>query len=478
MKILLINPPQRFYNNSLGFNVYFPLSLLYVAGMIRKYSNASNLKIYDSLVDGFEIKKDIDSILYGSFDKLSKMVSSFEPDVVGITVPFSSQVENTIETARICKEINPNTKVFVGGNHPSVRHKEMLNHDSIDYVVVGEGELTFNEAVDKLSKGKSIKNVEGLASKSGYIKRDWIQDLDIIPFPAYELINVDKYLSHPYLYKSRSFISENSISMITSRGCPYHCIFCSIGLHMGHQYRFHSPNYVYNHIRHCIDKLGITNFHFEDDNFSLNKMRFNKILDLIIDNKLNIRWDTPNGVRADTLSYEVLKKIKKSGCISLRVAVESGNQDVLNNIINKQSDLNQIKRVANWCKKLNIKLTGFYVIGFPGETIGTISDTVNFAIKMFKDYNMYPILLFATPLYGTRLFDICMEQGIIDGCFTDKDIATAIQFFGEPMIETDEFRKNDLKNFAKQFESEMNDLLKTVDMRNILKDQTCFFDDS
>ena len=462
LKVLLINPPQRYYSESLGFNVYFPLGLLNIAASIR---DLCQVKIFDCLVEDFEIQKTPEYTAYGtSLDKLADAVKTFSPDIVGITIPFSAQSDSARAVGMLCKKISGKIVVVCGGPHACVQYQSLLDEGWCDLCVVGEGEMTARELIEKLSLSQLPQGVPGVDCKAQgklfYVPRPGLKELDQLAMPAYDLIDVQAYLKSPYLYKSRSAIGSRSISMITSRGCPFDCIFCSIKLHMGRAYRYHSPEYVIKHLRFCVEKLGINKFHFEDDNISLNKERFEKLLDLIIASKLDIRWDTPNGIRADTLDFNLLKKIKQSGCGFLRVAIESGNQRVLNEIIRKNSSLEYVTQVVKFCKELDIKVAAFYVIGFPGEKITEMKETVTMAKDLFRLYNVYPILLFATPLYGTELYDICLKEGWIKAeAVNAQSLATATQFYGNPLIATKDFTPADLKAIACSFETEMDELI-------------------
>ena len=477
IKILLVNPPQKYYGNSLGFNVYFPIGLLYIAAMVK---DICDIKIYDSLIEDYTVQKGDDWTIYGApIPKIKEVVLAYNPDIVGITIPFSAQSKSAKNVARTCREVKKDLTILMGGPHVTVKHDDLLHEGLADYCIVGEGEISFKEFVEKFIAKEDINNIYGIACKvNGEIKytpRTGLINLDELPFPAYDLINPNRYLDNPDLYKSRSGIADNSISMITSRGCPYKCVFCSINIHMGRRYRYHSPDYVINHIKYCIDQMGITNFHFEDDNISMNPKRFEDILERIIDEKIEISWDTPNGIRADTLSKSILKKIKKSGCVSLQIAIESGNQKVLDNIIKKASSLNTIYQVTKWCNEVGITLRSFYVIGFPGETIDNIMDTVHFALKLFKEENVFPILLFATPLYGTELYRQCLKMGIIKPIISDEEFAKATQFFGYPLISTSDFTANELKDIGNHFEEEMNKLIETGTYRQVLTDKKSLF---
>jgi magnesium-protoporphyrin IX monomethyl ester (oxidative) cyclase len=452
LKVLLINPPQVYCKGSARVNLHFPLGLMYIAGMIR---NVCHVEIFDCLASDFETEKDTLNYSGASPNEIRKTIEEKKPDVVGISVQSTAQYKNAELVAIICKDVNPKIITVFGGPDPSVRFKSILENQYCDYCVVGEGEQTFYEFIKSLSFHLPLENIKGLAYKQGgvihYEPRVFTIDLDQYPFPAFDLIDMPMYLHSERLYRSRSGICENSISVITSRGCPNSCVFCSIRLHMGQRYRAHSPEYVIKLLKLCIDKYGITNFHFEDDNLTCDKRRFEAILDRIIEENLQIRWDTPNGVRADTLNYDLLKKIKQSGCSKLTFAIESGNQRVLDQVIKKKTKLEYIVEIVKYCKELKISANSFYVIGFPGETIKEMKDTINLAIKLYRDYDLFPLMAVAAPLYGTELYEICMRGKLIKGNPTFEELLVATQIDGNPLISTPDFSPKDVKRLTNEF---------------------------
>ena len=432
--------------------LHFPLGLMYIAAMVR---NVCHVEIFDCLASNFKTKKD-NLIYYGTPpNEIRKKIEEKKPDVVGISVQSTAQYKNAELVAIVCKEVNPKIITVFGGPDPSVRFKAILENQYCDYCVVGEGEETFYELIKSLSSHLPLENIKGLAyNREGIIHfepRIFTVNLDEFPFPAFDLIDMYKYLHSKNLYRSRSEICENSISVITSRGCPNRCVFCSIRLHMGQRYRAHSPEYVIKLLKLCIDKYGITNFHFEDDNLTCDKQRFETILDRIIEENLQIRWDTPNGVRADTLNYNILKKMKQSGCTKITFAIESGNQRVLDHVIKKQTKLDYVVKMVKYCKELKISANSFYVIGFPGETINEMKDTINLAIKLYREYDLYPLMMVAAPLYGTELYEICIRDKLIKGDPTSDELLTAIPITGNPMISTPEFSQKDVKRLINEF---------------------------
>lgn len=456
LKVLLINPPQTFYDGSIGRSIYFPIGLMYLAAVVR---DICHVEIFDCLLSDVETREG-NVVTYGSSsEEIKKVISEKKPDIVGISVPFTSQYRNAERVAFIAKEVNPKIITVFGGPDPSVRFKSILENDYCDYCIIGEGEETFYEFIKNFSSPLTLQNIKGLAYKDKgiirYEPRPFNTNLDALPFPAFDLVDMNLYLQNDYLYRNRSKIYKKSISIITSRGCPYSCVFCSIRLHMGQKYRSHSPEYVMKLLRLCINKYRITQFHFEDDNVSFDKKRFETILDCIIKENLQIQWDTPNGVRIDSLNYNILQKMKQSGCVQITLAIESGNQRVLDEVIKKKTKLPYILEIVKYCKELKISANAFYVIGFPGETINEMKDTTNLALKLYRDYDLHPHLMVATPLYGTELYEICIRDHLLNGNPTFEELSIATQTTGNPMISTPEFSQKDIRQVIDEFTNDL-----------------------
>jgi len=451
-RVMLVNPPQKIYRHAWNSGLYFPVGLLYVAAVIR---DKCNLNILDCMIDDFEIKKFDNYELQGTpNEKIYKYIKDFNPDIVGISVPFTAQSENAINVCNIVKDIDSNIKVVFGGPDPSIRYEYLLNNTAVDYCVVGEGEETFPNIINNYSDNLPIEGVEGVAYKKDdkviKIDRAFIKDLDKLPFPAYDLINVDEYLKSEFIYAGRMY-EPLKMTIISSRGCPYNCVFCSIKLSMGKPFRYHSAKYTVIHMQHLIDTYGIQTFHFEDDNLSLHKPRFHEILDLIINKKMNIRWSVPNGLRADTFSYEMLDKMKASGCTNVRVGIESANQEVLDNIIKKDTNVEYIIDMLKYCHKINLPSSAFWIIGFPGETIENMKETIDVSLELYDKYNVMPLFSIATPLYGTELYHESLKNGFINKDLTDEDFAEATRMEGKNLIETTDFTADEIKKISENF---------------------------
>jgi anaerobic magnesium-protoporphyrin IX monomethyl ester cyclase len=267
---------------------------------------------------------------------------------------------------------------------------------------------------------------------------------------------MELYLS-PKKIGYRSF-QDRALSMITSRGCPFRCCFCAVHLHMGQNFRAHSAKYVLEHIQHVVEKFRVKNIFFEDDNLTLDVNRFEAICDGIIERKIRIGWETPNGVRADCLNLGLLKKMKQSGARSVFVGVESGDQQILDDVICKSLDLNRVVQFAKDAKQIGLKTGAFYIIGFPGETKANMQRTVDFALELKRKYDVGMHLFMATPSFGTRLYEDCKSKGYIQENLTWNSFAEARQPKGMPLISTEDFAPAEVKEIAAKALSEYKKL--------------------
>ncbi|MDR2202864.1 MAG: B12-binding domain-containing radical SAM protein [Nitrososphaerota archaeon] len=454
MKILLINPPQTFYPNSEPPAGSLPLGLMYLAAVL---DNADyHVELLDAFMTDSEPQNIGNTITAGlSFNQIETEIRNRKPDVIGVSGPFTSQIENTIKVSEIAKKINPNVITIVGGPHASTVSKEFLEEaKTVDIAVIGEGEYSILEIVQHIQNQKSLHDILGIAYRQdGIIKinepRPFLENLDKLPYPAYHLVNMEHYLNNKKI-GYRSF-QNRSIPMVTSRGCPFNCCFCSVHLHMGKKFRSHSAQYVLNHIQYVTDKYNIKNIFFEDDNLTFDIERFETICDGLIERKIKIGWETPNGVRADRLHKALLKKMKQAGAVSIFVGVESGDQDILNNVICKNLDLTQVVEFAKNAKQISLKTGAFYIIGFPGETKEHMQRTVNFALMLKQKYDVGMHLFTATPTYGTKLYEQCKKNHYFATDLSCNSFgSSARQPLGHSLIHTEDFTPNEVKEIAKQ----------------------------
>jgi magnesium-protoporphyrin IX monomethyl ester (oxidative) cyclase len=442
MKILLINPPQTFYPGSDQPAGNLPLGLMYIAAVLEQ--SGYKTEILDAFMTDDDFAKDGKTVRVGmSFEQIKMEISSRKPDIVGIAGPFTCQIEHSLKVSSLAKEVDPNILTVVGGPHVTVVPKGFLEEaKNVDIAVTGEGEYTMRDIAEHFLGKKQLSDILGIAYReNGQVKvnspRPFNTNLDELPYPAYDHVDMERYLS-PKKIGYRSF-RDRAIPMITSRGCPYNCCFCSVHLHMGRGFRAHSPSYVLNHIQYVVDKFKVKNLFFEDDNLTFDLKRFETICDGLIEQKIKVGWETPNGVRADCLNLPLLKKMKQSGCQSVFFGVESGDPEILNNIICKSLDLNRVVEVAKNCK---------HIIGFPGEKKENMQRTVDFALGLKQDYDVGMHLFIATPSYGTRLYEECKAKGYIKVDLSWNSFAEARQPKGMPLISTEDFTSEEVKEIA------------------------------
>jgi anaerobic magnesium-protoporphyrin IX monomethyl ester cyclase len=450
-KILLINPPQTFYPGSDLVSGNIPLGLMYLAAVLDKAGY--KVEILDAFIANSAPRTVGDTVEIGMpHDEIKAEIQRVGPDIVGVANPFSTQVEHAKKVADIAKEVSPKILTAVGGPHVTVMPKEFLEEaKNVDICVIGEGEYTMLDIAKYHAGEMGIEKVEGIGYRqNGEVKltepRPFITNLDELPYPAYHLVNMEQYLN-PVKIEYRSF-KPRALAMITSRGCPHSCCFCSVHLHMGKGFRANSASYVADHIQHVVDNYEVKNIFFEDDNLTFDQKRMETICDQIVERKLKFRWETPNGVRADRLTEGLLKKMKKSGCRSVFFGIESGDQSVSDNIIHKDLDLEKVVEISKICKKIHLKSGGFYIIGFPGEKKENMQKTVDFGLMLKRDYDVGMHLLVATPSFGTKLYEECMKRGYIKENLTPRSLAEVRQNNGKPLIETEDFSAEDVKEIA------------------------------
>lgn len=415
LKVFLLRPPYSIYEQGFEKRIGVPLGIFSIAAVLEK--NGVPVTLFDALVHD----DSRDPGLWGaSWERMERAAAEAGPDVVGITNQFSQQRHHAIEAARRVKAVVPGVKTLIGGPHASVRPSDFLDTGYFDLAVVGEGEENILDIL-RLFQGRAVRSdIAGIAWREGGRLRinppRRVENLDNLPFPAYHLTDLERYFNlsirgigtrpaEPFEPPKRD------ISIITSRGCPFDCVFCSIHGSMGKRWRANSPEYVLKHVRHLVETYGVELFHFEDDNLTFNRKRFHDILRGLID--LPIEWDMPNGVRADTLDRETLVLMKKAHVKEIRIALESGSQRVLDQVIRKHLDLSKAIAVCRECAGLRIPISSFYVIGLPGETRAELESTLSLAYRLMSAYGVFPHINIANPLEGTPLFDVCLENGYL-----------------------------------------------------------------
>jgi len=448
-RVLLIFPPVRLYRETMKL-VFSPLGVSYIASMIR---NDVEVKILDAAAEGFNHEEiwDENFIRFGlSLNDIRRRIEDFQPDMVGLTCLFSSIFPVVREICREVKRIDPDILTITGGTYPTFMSEYCLEEPSLDMIALGEGENAMLELVRRLKEEKDIRDIDGLAYKDeGQVKRNpdthYIEDLDSIPFPARDLLPMDVYnrIGVPHSF---SAAKKNNAPMISSRGCPAHCIYCSSTRFWGNRYRFRSPENVLDEISELVDKWGIEEIQFEDDNFTANRERAKAICQGVIDRKLNVKFNFPNGVALWTLDEEMVDLLVEAGCYEMTLAFESGCQEVLSRIIKKPLNLEKASRITEYIKSKNLRTNAFYIFGFPGETREQMEETFEFANRMKTDMAYFFV---ANPLPGTELYEIAKSRGMLRGDFNFENLTFTRSAYHQGIFPQGELEKKAGREFLK-----------------------------
>ncbi len=400
--LLLINPPNppdgisnkdtmggfgQVYDDMSASSLY-PLDMLYIASVMKK--NSIDVKIYDC------------AAMHLSTDELIKIIKAAQPKILGVrtSTPTANWDISVIE--KIKKEVSVQVVVF--GPHATLFAREIIDNRAVDAVVLGEPEYAFLDLVNK-----HWDNVEGIIYKrDGKIHSNEsiriIDDLDALPFPAWDMVSTDAYSSGEYINNQSSFFT-----MITSRGCPFVCTYCPYPVSQGKKWRSRSEDNVVDEIQYLMDNFGMKALLFRDPEFTLNNDRVMRICQEIIKRGLKFSWRCET--RVDTVSDELLTMMAKAGCVGINFGIESINEKILATVGRKSiAEKDIIDRIST-CKSLGIKTFCFFIIGFPDDDAETIMDNINFSLKLQPDYAQFTVY---TPYYGTELYSWYVANGFIE----------------------------------------------------------------
>ena len=390
--VLLINPiDDTAVKNGLGLKIP-PLNLMYLAAALE------NVSIPVKIID--------DDLYQAGFDKITNLASKIDPKVVGITATTAT-IKNALEYIKNIKKALPNTLTVIGGSHPTFMPYETLKSEkTLDAVVIGEGEETIVDIADNARK--NLSGIKGISYRNDdkirkTPSRPLIKDLDSLPFPARHLVPFKSYE-----------LSSQAGGMITSRGCVFSCNYCSSSLIMGKKFRTRSPENVVDELEELSYKYGLKEVAFLDDIFMLNKKRAGMIADEIKRRDIDVSFIASS--RVNNVDKRLLESLKDSGMSTLYCGVESGSQRVLD-LMGKGITLKQAENAFKIAKNVGIDVVGSFILGYPGETVEEMNQTIDFSIKLDPDYCQYSIL---TPFPGTPIYYELKHKGLLDTENWDK----------------------------------------------------------
>jgi len=387
--VVLINPPESSNKYETFLNITAPpLGLAYIAAVLEK--NGISVRIIDA-----------PALKMSSQEVVGELKKEY-PSLIGITCT-TPMMPHASELMRRIREEGIEAPIVCGGNHPTFCDEDTLRSGA-DIVVRGEGEITFLELYETLKRGGDLRKVKGLSFfHNGELvrtpEREKIENLDSLPFPARHLLPMNRYraLGLPHRFTT----------MIASRGCPMGCSFCASSAFHGRKLRIRSVSNVVDEIEEVIQKYNVEFITFMDDTFTLQKRWVESFCEEILQRGIEVKWGAT--ARVDRMSLDLLRKMKKSGCVALFVGVESGDQEILDRIT-KNVALEQTRRAFENMRKVGILSIASVAIGYPGETRESIKKTMRFIEEIKPDYFVASI---ATPYPGTRFYEEMREKGLI-----------------------------------------------------------------
>lgn len=387
--VLLVHPPYVWPNKS------HPLGLAYIASVLEQ--------------KGFEVQiVDMDPLGMSAADLRGHIISN-KPKIVGISF-MTPQYNYAAEILKVVKEIDSNIKTLAGGVHVSALPEKILSIKELDYVVIGEGEITARELVSFLM-GASDKKLQEIAGV-GFVRnnkvvltepRKLVPDLDTLPFPAWHLLPMNRYSVENLGGEKKQPVYP----LLSSRGCPNQCIFCSSHVVFKRKFRQRSAQNVINEIEFLKKEYNARQFDFVDDTVTVNKKRMEKLCDYFISSRKGVLWLCNS--RVNTVTSELLEKMYRAGCRRIDFGVESGNADILKNI-KKGVTLEQVINAHHWAKQAGLIISSFFMVGNLGETKEHIKRTADFIDELETDYVGATI---STPFPGTELYEIADSNGWI-----------------------------------------------------------------
>lgn len=388
MKVLLVKP----FNQS--DHIQPSLGLGYLATALRK---KHDVKLLDCIKDNLAI------------DALLPILKAYNPDVLGLQC-YTFDLPYIRKALRIAKEFNKDIVTVIGGPHPSALPDATISaEDDLDYLFVGEAEVGFSQLVDSIGKKvKDLSHIPGLVYReAGEIKKNpkmVTDDLDSLGLPAWDMIRPQDYPESQH----GAFFKQFPIAPImVTRGCPYPCTFCAGNIVSGKAIRRRSIDNVLGEIKMLNKDFGIKEFHIIDDNFTMDREYAKEFLKRLKALNLGMTWAVPNGVRMDTLDDELLALMKETGLYMVSLGIESGSDKVLASM-RKGITTGKIRECVKRIDKAGIDMAGFFILGFPGETVETIKQTIDFAAELpLKRANYFTYL----PFPGTESYKKLQESG-------------------------------------------------------------------
>ena len=429
MRVLFVRPQRanRWISLSLP-----PLGVMYIASYLRKYFDEEiDVRILDLTIER-NVRKGLD-----------RELRAFTPDLIGLSA-MTPEDQDLSYFASMFRQRYPEAYIVAGGPHPNAAPEHVLKESGVDVIALGEGETTTLRLLRKLRNKEDVSDVPGLAyRKNGETVYnppvDPIEDLDSIPFPAWDLVPLLDYCSWRVVNPSMSRTYKRFTTLFTSRSCPYHCAYCHNIF--GTNFRCRSPENIFQEMRELDNRYGIREFHICDDCFNLRPNRVIALCDLILDNKLPYRMAFVSGLRGDILTEEVIEKLREAGTYQISMGIETASER-LQKRIGRNGKISKLVAMIDYARKTGIITHGFFMFGFPTETREEMQATADLALKADLVTAAFHTV---APYPGTPFFENLKQK------------------YGEDRISMEEmFFKSSTYNLSEVPTEEVHRIIKTV----------------
>ncbi len=396
MNVLLANPPWKLDQASVYSRtgaVYPPLGLASLASVVNERSS-HNATVLDAWGMGMGLEAFRDELLRR------------KPDVLGLSA-YTTTLSQVLAAAHAAKQALPDLVVVLGGPHATLLPNETIAHDYIDFVSRGEGEILLVSLLEHLASGNgSPDHIPGLTHKVGQrvvhnAGHGLVEDLDSLPHPQREGLPMSLYRPASGAYKRLPVTS-----MITSRGCPFNCTFCSKAV-FGNRVRARSANKMVEEVEYLIQQYGIREIYFADDCFTLDRERTEAFCERVLSRSLDLTWTC--STRANLVDLPLLQMMKRAGCVSIGYGVESGHDEGMR-AIKKGITIHQTRRALAWTKSAGIETRTSYIFGIPGEDLQSLQRTLDLALELNSDFVIFNL---AIPFPGTELYRQARESNLL-----------------------------------------------------------------
>lgn len=437
-RVMLISPPGKVYVYPDGSPAHRkhcspPLGPAYLAASLLKFGY--DVQAVDMLVEGYthEVYEE-PFIIYGlsNADTIAR-IRAYDPHVIGISILFSMVIKEVYQLCVELKAAFPDKKIVLGGHHPTGAAADVMSHPEIDFVMLGEADLSFVDLMDAINGLRPYDSVRGLCYRDGdevintlsnvkpvvegagwnyYKKGDDAtpNDVDALPYPAWHLFPMEKYWEVSVRTGGGDAMRERYAVMLSTRGCPYACYFCSSPLTSGYRnYRKRTEEDVIDEIRWLVDEFGVEEVQFLDDNFYVNKKRVKRLLPMIAKEFPNVYFQVTAGTEINALDEEIIDLMAEANFNKTLLAIEAGDPELNNALIDKRVKIHRVPQVVDYLRKKNIETRAMFMMGFPGETRNQIQRTIDLARALaVDDFNLNIV----TAMPGTPLYDECIEKGL------------------------------------------------------------------